>query len=199
MPLAVNNKFNASLFFTCKGKGNTAQFVNMFNFEHILENKHNKLTPSQALLKAANYCAYQERCHKEVIEKLNEWGIYGQDAQEILLQLIEQNYLNEERFAIAFAGGKFRVNQWGKIKIVNELKMRDISPYCINKALLAIDEDTYVEALTQLAQKKWQEVKDANILSKRAKVARFLAGKGFEQELVWRILRNTNSDGDVLS
>lgn len=166
----------------------------MFNFEQMLEKHHNKLTPSQALLKAANYCAYQERCHKEVLEKMREWGIYGQDAQEILLQLIEQNYLNEERFAVAFAGGKFRVNQWGRVKILRELRLRDISPYCINKAMAEIDNDVYLETLKELAQKKWHETNDRNILSKRAKVARYVIGKGFEQDLTWGVLRGLGPD-----
>lgn len=153
-------------------------------------NKYIKLTPSQALLKVANYCAYQERCHSEVLEKLSEWGIWGIDAQEILLTLIEQNYLNEERFAIAFAGGKFRVKHWGKVKIKLELKQRDISEYCLNKALNEISDQDYLHTLNEQIDKKWAETKDKNLLSKRAKVARYVIGKGFEQDLIWNILRN---------
>ena len=153
-------------------------------------NKYIKLTTSQALLKAANYCAYQERCHIEVLEKLSEWGIWGFDAQEILLTLIEQNYLNEERFAIAFAGGKFRVKHWGKVKIKLELKQRDISEYCLNKALNEISDQDYLHTLNEQIDKKWAETKDKNLLSKRAKVARYVIGKGFEQDLIWNILRN---------
>jgi regulatory protein len=156
----------------------------------LKNNKYIKLTPSQALLKAANYCAYQERCHSEVLEKLSEWGIWGIDAQEILLTLIEQNYLNEERFAIAFAGGKFRVKHWGKVKIKLELKQRDISEYCLNKALNEISDQDYLHTLNEQIDKKWAETKDKNLLSKRAKVARYVIGKGFEQDLIWNILRN---------
>ncbi len=156
-----------------------------------MENKkYIKLTPSQALLKAANYCAYQERCHKEVLDKLSEWGIWGIDAQEILLSLIEQNYLNEERFAIAFAGGKFRVKHWGKVKIKLELKQKDISEYCLNKALNEINDQDYLHTLNEQIDKKWSETTDKNVLSKRAKVARYIAGKGFEQDLIWNILRS---------
>jgi regulatory protein len=156
----------------------------------LKNNKYIKLTPSQALLKAANYCAYQERCHSEVLKKLSEWGIWGIDAQEILLTLIEQNYLNEERFAIAFAGGKFRVKHWGKVKIKLELKQRDISEYCLNKALNEISDQDYLHTLNEQIDKKWAETKDKNLLSKRAKVARYVIGKGFEQDLIWNILRN---------
>ncbi len=155
--------------------------------------KHIKLTPNQALLKAANYCAYQERCHKEVLEKLGEWGIWGIDAQEILLQLIEQNYLNEERFAVAFAGGKFRVKRWGRVKIKLELKQKDISEYCIKKALDEISNDDYLQTLNDQIDKKWEETKDKNLMSKRAKVARYAISKGFEQDLVWNMLRSKNA------
>ncbi len=163
----------------------------MFNFEHKLEvKKHIKLTPKQALLKAANYCAYQERCHNEVLERLKEWGIFGYDAQELLLTLIEQNYVNEERFAIAYAGGKFRVKLWGKVKIKLELKQRQISEYCINKALKEISDEDYDKTLNHIIDKKWDEITDKNLLSKRAKVAKYTIGKGFEQHLIWDILRN---------
>lgn len=148
-----------------------------------------KLTPSQALLKAANYCAYQERSHKEVLEKLGEWGLWGLDAQEILLTLIEQNYVNEERYAIAFAGGKFRVKQWGRIKIRQALKLQQISEYCMNKALSQFSEEEYLETLSNLVEKKWEETKDPNPYSRKSKVARFVTGKGFEQDLVWEELK----------
>lgn len=156
------------------------------------EKKNIKLTPSQALLKAANFCAYQERSHYEVTQRLAEWGIYGIDAQEILLQLIEQNYVNEERFAVAFAGGKFRVKQWGRVKIKLELKQHKVSDYCINKALSEIDDDAYFTTLQNELDKKWNQTKDANLLSKRAKVARYLLGRGFEQDLIWSLLKNKN-------
>lgn len=150
--------------------------------------KQIKLTPNQAMLKAAGFCAYQERSHKEVLERLSEWGIWGVDAQEILLTLIEQNYVNEERFAIAFAGGKFRVKQWGRIKIRLALKLHDISPYCMNKALTQFVEEEYQSTLVTLIEKKWNETRDANIYQKKSKVAKYAISKGFEQELVWEVL-----------
>ncbi len=148
-----------------------------------------KFTPQQALLKAASYCAYQERCHEEVKEKLAEWGVYDNDSGEILLKLIEQNYLNEERFAQAFAGGKFRVKKWGRIKITLELKARKISDYCIRSAMKEILEDDYLKTITQLAEEKYISVKDKNPLIKKNKTATFLMGKGFEGDLVWNVLR----------
>jgi regulatory protein len=147
-------------------------------------------TPQQALIKAASYCAYQERCHNEVEEKLAEWGVYGTDAGEILIKLVEQNYLNEERFARAFSGGKFRVKHWGRNRIRQELKARKVSDYCINAGMKEIDEDVYMETLTTLANEKLDTVKDKNPLVKKNKTAQYLMGKGYEADLIWNILRN---------
>src|SRR6476620_10497067 len=94
----------------------------------------------KALQKIKHYCAYQERNHKEVKDKLYSFGLYRQEVEALLSQLIEEGYLNEERFAIAFAGGKFRLRQWGRVKIQYELKQKGISEYCIRKALMSIEE-----------------------------------------------------------
>jgi regulatory protein len=145
-------------------------------------------TPQQALLKAASYCAYQDRCYKEVEEKLAEWGIYGTDAGELMLKLSEQNYLNEERFAKAFAGGKFRTKKWGRNKIRIELKQRKISDYCIKQAMKEIDDLVYEETLKQLAEEKFEEQKDKNILLRKNKTAQWLMGKGYEADLIWSTL-----------
>lgn len=149
------------------------------------------LTPQQALLKAASYCAYQERCYKEVEEKLAEWGIYGTDAGEILIKLSEQNYLNEERFAKAFAGGKFRVKKWGRTKIRMELKQRKISDYCINKGLAEIDEDVYLNTLTEIALEKWGATKQPNRIAKRYKVYQYLVSRGYESDLIQTVLNHS--------
>jgi len=151
--------------------------------------KKQKLTSQQALLKAASYCAYQERCHEEVMEKLSEWGIYGEDAGNILLKLIEQNYLNEERFAKAFAGGKFRVKKWGRLKINSELTFRKISDYCIRMGMKEIDEDQYLNTLKELAIEKFDSIKEKNPLIKKNKTAAFLMSKGYEPNLIWDYLR----------
>lgn len=155
------------------------------------ENKKQKLTTQQALIKAASYCAYQERCHEEVMEKLSEWGIYSDEAGNILLKLIEQNYLNEERFAKAFAGGKFRVKHWGRIKINSELKFRKVSDYCIRMAMKEINEDDYLETLKKLADEKYDSIKEKNPLIKKNKTAIFLMNKGYEPDLIWDILKQS--------
>jgi len=165
--------------------------VFLFNFEHKLEKPFKiKLTPKQAIIKLGNYCAYQERCQKEVIEKLAELGVYGNDAQEILAELITLNYVNEERFAKAFSSGKFRHKRWGKQKITRELNAREISAYCIKQALLEIPDDDYAETMQQLAAKKWNMLKQINPFEKRNNLAKYLIGKGFEPSLVWDYVKS---------
>ena len=142
------------------------------------------LTKEQALQKLKHYCAYQERCHSEVKDKLYKLGVWKKEHDEIIATLIEENYLNEERFAIAFAGGKFRVKQWGRIKIKYELKQKQVSEYCIKKALKEIEEDDYLKVLNKLAKEKYASLKGEQYLVRKKKTMNFLIGKGFEIELV---------------
>lgn len=163
-----------------------------FNFARHTMKKSQTLTPASALLKAAHFCAYQERCHVEVVEKLAGWGIYGQDADLLVVQLIEQGYLNEERFARAFAGGKFRTRNWGRLRIIRELKSRKISEYCILRGLEEIDEDDYDRILVKLVLQKWNSLKEKNPVVRRHKAAAYVIGKGYEPDLVWNVLREMN-------
>lgn len=135
----------------------------------------------KALQKLKHYCAYQERSHREVKEKLYAIGMYKSQVEEIISQLIEGNYLNEERYAIAFAGGKFRQLQWGKVKIRYELKQNGISEYCIKKAIKMIADEDYYHTLNKLYLKKKQSLKsEKNVFTKKAKLYAYLAQKGFE-------------------
>jgi len=139
----------------------------------------------QALQKLKHYCGYQERCHSEVKEKLYDLGVKKIDRDEIISTLIEENYLNEGRFAIQFAGGKFRIKQWGKIKIKYELKQKQVSSYSINKALQSIDEEMYRKTLKKLATQKLKTLKtENNTFIKNKKLYIFLLQKGFEQHLI---------------
>jgi regulatory protein len=147
-----------------------------------------KYSPEEAFLKAAHYCAYQERCHNEVVLKLGEWGVYGMEAQLILSKLIEQNYLNEERFAKAFAGGKFRVKQWGRLKIKRELKVRGVSDFCINEAMKEIETEDYLETLKDVIEKKMATFKSLQLGIAKKKVYHYAATKGFESDLIWDCL-----------
>ena len=149
---------------------------------------YNKLTKEQALQKLRHFCGYQERCHSEVKEKLYNLGVFKKDHDEIVAALIEEKYLNEERFAIAFAGGKFRLKQWGRVKIEYELKQKQVSSYSIKKALKQIDEEVYLRVLNKLAEEKYVALKDKQFLVRKKKTMNYLAGKGFEMELVKEVV-----------
>jgi regulatory protein len=154
------------------------------------ENKpKKKLTPAQALIKAQLSCAYQERCHQEMRNKLYEWGLYPDAVENIISNLITDNFLNEERFAKAYAGGKFRIKKWGKIKIKIELKKRKLSDYCIKKAMLEIDDKDYIKTLQQIITKKSKEIKGGKLQVRNYKIAHYAASRGFEQDLIWGILK----------
>jgi regulatory protein len=132
-----------------------------------------------------NYCAYQERCHSEVRSKLISLACYGEDLEEAIGILIEENYLNEERFATTYAGSKFRLQSWGKIKIKQQLKAKQVSDYCIRKAMASIDEAAYEEKLYHLMQKKIDSLSaESNQWKKKQKVFNYLLQKGFEQDII---------------
>lgn len=140
----------------------------------------------EALKKAANFCAYQERTHHEVKEKLMEVGVYGDDSEEIVVWLIENNYLNEERFAKVFAGSKFRQKHWGRLKIRQELKLRKLSEYCIKAGMAEINDEDYLDTLLKIIDKKAHSLKGENPMLLKQKLVRYALSKGFENDLVWQ-------------
>ncbi len=152
------------------------------------------LTKEQALQKLKHYCAYQERSHSEVKEKLYRLGIWKKEHDEIIATLIEENYLNEERFAIAFAGGRFRIKQWGRVKIKYELKQKQVSEYCIKKALKQIDEEEYLKVLDKLAKAKYASLKSEQYLVRKKKTMDYLLGKGFEMELIKGVMERGKAE-----
>jgi len=139
----------------------------------------------QAKVKAANFCVYQERTQQEVRDKLYKLGLFSDEVEQTLSELISENFVNEERFAIAFANGRFKLKHWGKSKISFELKKRKISRYCIDKALRGISETDYENAITKLVEKKSSSINETSLIA-RQKIANFLIAKGFEPELVWK-------------
>ncbi|HCL04816.1 MAG TPA: RecX family transcriptional regulator [Chitinophagaceae bacterium] len=143
-----------------------------------------KLTPEQAWQKIRHYCAYQERNHFEVREKLFGFGLRKTDVDLLISRLIEEDYLNEARFAIQFAGGHFRLKKWGRVKISYELKQKRISTANIKSALKEIDEDDYRLVLLKLAKSKWQTLKTEQHLNRRAKTTQYLLQKGYEAPLI---------------
>jgi regulatory protein len=149
-----------------------------------------RYSPKEALTKIESYCAYQERSHKEVKNKLFSYGLYASQVDEIISQLITTGFLNEERFAKAFAGGKFRMKKWGRLKIKNELEQLGLTKNCIQRGLKEIEQADYSKTLQALLKKKWAEVKEENLFKKRDKVARFAISKGYEADMVWQYLRD---------
>lgn len=138
----------------------------------------------------SRYCEYQDRCQKEVRNKLYENGADRDEVGQIMTELIEQKLVDEERYARSFARGKFRIKNWGRRKIVYELKQNQISDYCIKKGLSEIDEDEYQATLEKLTEKKIPDIlKDRNVFTRRAKLQRYLTQKGFETELITEMLR----------
>ena len=145
-----------------------------------------QLTKEQAYQKLKHYCAYQDRSHKEVKTKGYLLGMKKAEIEELTAKLIEEGCLDEERYARAFAGGKFRIKQWGKIKIKSELRAKQISNYCIEAALNEIDEKKYKETLHRLATKRWRSIKGqgVNLFVKMTKTRDYLLLKGYESVLV---------------
>lgn len=142
----------------------------------------------EAKIKIASYCAYQERCHSEVTTKLYEYGLFRDQVEEVIAWLITENYLNEERFASTFAGGKFRVKKWGNLKIRRALEQKRVSEYSISKALKELDGENYLNTIKELIVAQQRKIKDPNVYIVRNKVARHIIGKGFEPEAVWQQL-----------
>ena len=157
--------------------------------------KHNtmfakNIGTDKALQKIKHYCAYQERSHAETRDKLYSFGLYKQEVETLLSQLIEENYLNEERFAIAFAGGKFRMKQWGKTKIKYELQQKRVSAYCVKKALDEIEASDYEQCLRKLAENKLATLQtETNEFAKRTRLRNYLLQKGFESSIIADVIK----------
>jgi regulatory protein len=141
------------------------------------------LSPEMAEHKIKQWCAYQERSQNETRYKLYEYGLKEIEVEEIISKLISENFLNEERFAMALAGGKFRIKHWGKIKIKIELKKHKISDYSINKALKAIDGDDYINILTLVLEKKIRQTKVKEKQKLFYSVLNYAVSRGFERDL----------------
>ncbi|MBK7635467.1 MAG: regulatory protein RecX [Saprospiraceae bacterium] len=143
----------------------------------------------EALLNIQKYCALQERCHQEVRFKLIEHSIYGDILEELIADLITNDFLNEERFAKTYARGKFRMKNWGKNKIIHELKLRKVSNYCINEALKEIDENDYIQILKTIIEKKNTSTTFKNQFDRLKKLTDFALSKGYEYEIIQDVIK----------
>ena len=153
-------------------------------------NSHRTYSLTEAQNKLENYCAYQERCHKEIVEKLRGMNMIPQAIDLIIVHLIDNKYLNEERFACSFARGKHRIKHWGKIRIVNELKFRKISQYNITTALKEITPEEYCSTFHTAAERQWANIRESNVIKKRKKFCDFLLRKGFESNLIYEKVKD---------
>ena len=162
-------------------------------FEIMFEKKKKSFTVDQIKRKLENYCVYQDRCHKEVEQKMWEFHLIPEARELILLSLMKDNFLNEERFAKSYARGKFRIKSWGKPRIVRELKFRDISAYNIKTALKEIDEQEYISTIYRITENRNKVISEPNEYKRRQKLIDFLMRKGFENDLIFKTVK------DVLS
>jgi len=151
--------------------------------------QNNKVyTVKEATERIHSYCAIQDRCQWDVERKMKEWGISDEIIENILTDLILNKFVDEERFSESFCRGKFRIKKWGKVKIENELKIKNISKNCIDKGLLQIENKEYMKVLKDLYIKKRDSLKDANQFIRKGKIAKHLQQKGFESKLIWELI-----------
>lgn len=146
-----------------------------------------------ALAKLQRYCAYQDRCHQEVRSKLLDLGLYGDELEEVIANLIEEKFLDEERFARSYVRGKFRINKWGKVRIRQELKKRQISDYCIRKGMEEIPEEDYFRQAEEVIRQKNERLKEPDDFKRHSKLAAYAIRRGYESELVWHTIHKLAS------
>lgn len=153
------------------------------------EKKQIKLDKKTALAKAEHYCAYQERAQQEIRDKLYDWGLRSDEVEELISELIQTNFLNEERFTNAYVSGKFKIKGWGKVKIKQGLKLKRIPDKMILRALNAIDYDDYLNTILVTAQKKAPLIKENDAFKRKYKLISYLMSKGFENNLIIEVLK----------
>ncbi len=163
----------------------------MFDFRFVWEQKKDTkiYDLKEARLKIEHFCAYQERSHKQVQEKLKTFGLRPDVADALVIELIQANFLNEARFSSAFSRGKFNIKGWGKIKIKQHLKMHQVSEYNIKNALSEISESDYLNSFETIVSKKWKALKGENALHKKQKLVRFMYSRGFESQLTYAVVQ----------
>ena len=144
------------------------------------------------MVKAESYCAYQERAQQEVRNKLYDWGLHHDDVEEVISDLISNNFLNEERFAMSYVSGKFNIKKWGKIKIKQGLKLKKVPDKMIAKALNSIDYDEYLKVILATAEKKIPFIAEKDPYKRKYKLVSYLMGKGFESNLISEVLKDNN-------
>lgn len=158
-----------------------------------IQQKPKYISKIQAREKIEHYCAYQERSQKDVRNKLYELGLKNSaDVEELICELIQTNFINEERFALAYARGKFRMKQWGKIKIKQGLKMKGITDRLLKTALASIDDEQYFQTLISILEKKAAKITEKDAYKRRYKLSQYAMTRGFEADMVSDVLSNSD-------
>ncbi len=152
--------------------------------------KRTRLSKEDALSLMQKFCAYQDRCQSEIRTRLIEHSVYGDDLEQIIAELISDDFINEERFAKAYVSGKFRIKKWGKMKLIKELKFRKVSKYSINKALEQIDYDEYLETLNSLLEKKANTIRARDKWDRKKKLTAYATQKGYEYEVIKEVMNS---------
>lgn len=156
-----------------------------------------KLSQELAFEKLKRYCRYQDRCHSEVRTKLLSLKIYGEDLEEVITELIKDDYLNEERYARSYARGKFRLKKWGRIKIKQNLFQKRISSYCIKKGIEEIEEEAYLETLRQVIRSAILKYDSYDDLIQKDKTIKYATSRGYEANLIFKIIKEMEESGDI--
>ena len=150
--------------------------------------------PHLALVKMQSWCAYQERSQQDARDKLYDLGMCEEAVENIIAQLIQDNFLNEERFACSFARGKFTIKKWGRVKIKQELKQKRVGDYCLKKAMKEIDETEYIKALKKLIETKRKLINESNKIKIKYKLMSYALSKGYEKDLIFDVLMNDDNN-----
>lgn len=155
----------------------------------MAKDQQNEYNLDEAREKIRAFCAYRERSQREVAEKLFEFGLFEETRNQLIAELIQENFLNEERFARAYVRGKFRIKRWGRKKIEQGLYYHHLSDYVLRKAFSEIDEQAYQQTLQALIDKTWRNTRMKDDFKRKGKVAAYAIRRGFEPELVWEVLK----------
>lgn len=153
-----------------------------------MKNKKLTFTVEEAKRSLERFCIYQDRCHQEIEKKLAEMHMIPEACEVVILHLMENDFINEERFSKSFARGKFRIKKWGKQRIIRELRMREISAHNIETALKEIDNDEYFRTLYEIAERRFAGINESNSLKKKKKLIDFLMRKGYENNLIFEVV-----------
>lgn len=154
-----------------------------------------KLGINEIKQKAGRFCAFRERSPNELFEKIQSWGVAGEEAAKLVSELSKEGFVDEQRFANAYCNDKFEFNSWGKLKIKAGIYSHKLSSEAVQNALDRLDPDKYFIRLTELAKSKWKKLEGQEDFKRKQKTLAYLSGKGFEQDLIWSAINTFSTEG----